>query len=235
MRLLPLFILCRPKWQICPSLSSVSSNEIPTLILIPYTRSNVNIRTSDWSTRTLKPYGHNLTHAHNHFTPAVTAMDSCFALIGAHQKPEKGAPFGRSFPVLGGVCSDRRSITCTRDAGAVPVRAGDVITLALIHAWPHSLRNSPVSEITLRHCYPGYQRFNFSRSAGIFGVGRRPRKGSGTQGTALPEILKSKVEDRNLIYTIQPTQKFNRDLYKLLTHNFRWVFIVLPNPRRLVY
>ena len=30
-------------------------------------------------------YGHYLTHAHNHITPAVAAMDSCFALIGAHQ------------------------------------------------------------------------------------------------------------------------------------------------------
>ena len=93
----------------------------------------------------------------------------------------------------------------------------------------HNRTHSEIhSEITLRHCYPGYQRFNFSRAAGIFGVGRRPRKVSGTHGTALPEILKSKVEDRNLIYSIQPTQKFNRDLYKLLTHNFRWVFIVLP-------
>ena len=26
-----------------------------------------------------------LTHAHNHITRAVAAMDSCFALVGAHQ------------------------------------------------------------------------------------------------------------------------------------------------------
>ena len=43
--------------------------------------------------------GHNLTHAHNHITPVVTAMDSCFALTGAHQKPKKGTPFGRSLLV----------------------------------------------------------------------------------------------------------------------------------------
>ena len=30
-------------------------------------------------------YGHYLTHAHNHINPAVAAMDSYFALIGAHQ------------------------------------------------------------------------------------------------------------------------------------------------------
>ena len=30
-------------------------------------------------------YGQYLTHAHNHITPAVAAMDSCFALVGAHQ------------------------------------------------------------------------------------------------------------------------------------------------------
>ena len=30
-------------------------------------------------------YGQYLRHAHNHITPAVAAMDSCFALIGAHQ------------------------------------------------------------------------------------------------------------------------------------------------------
>ena len=49
-----------------------------------------------------KPYSHNLTHAHNHITRAVTAMDSCFAPIGpigAHQKPKKGTPFGRSLLV----------------------------------------------------------------------------------------------------------------------------------------
>ena len=31
-------------------------------------------------------YGQYLTHAHNHITPAVVAMDSCFALFGAHQR-----------------------------------------------------------------------------------------------------------------------------------------------------
>ena len=30
-------------------------------------------------------YGQYPTHAHNHIAPAVAAMDSCFALIGAHQ------------------------------------------------------------------------------------------------------------------------------------------------------
>ena len=30
-------------------------------------------------------YGRYRTHAHNHITPAVAAMDSCLALIGAHQ------------------------------------------------------------------------------------------------------------------------------------------------------
>ena len=30
-------------------------------------------------------YGQYLIRAHNHITPAVTVMDSCFALIGAHQ------------------------------------------------------------------------------------------------------------------------------------------------------
>ena len=30
-------------------------------------------------------YGQYLTHAHNHITLAMTAMDSCFTLIGAHQ------------------------------------------------------------------------------------------------------------------------------------------------------
>ena len=30
-------------------------------------------------------YGQYLIRAHNHITPAVAAMDSCFALIGAHQ------------------------------------------------------------------------------------------------------------------------------------------------------
>ena len=30
-------------------------------------------------------YGQYLTHAHNHITWAVAAMDSCFALTGAHQ------------------------------------------------------------------------------------------------------------------------------------------------------
>ena len=30
-------------------------------------------------------YGHYLMHAHNHITPAVAAMYSYFALIGAHQ------------------------------------------------------------------------------------------------------------------------------------------------------
>ena len=30
-------------------------------------------------------YGQYLRHAHNHITPAVAAMDSCFALTGAHQ------------------------------------------------------------------------------------------------------------------------------------------------------
>ena len=29
--------------------------------------------------------GHYLTHAHNHITRAVAAMDSCFALVGANQ------------------------------------------------------------------------------------------------------------------------------------------------------
>ena len=29
-------------------------------------------------------YGQYLTHAHNHITTAVAAMDSCFALLGAH-------------------------------------------------------------------------------------------------------------------------------------------------------
>ena len=29
--------------------------------------------------------GQYLTHAHSHITRAVAAMDSCFALIGAHQ------------------------------------------------------------------------------------------------------------------------------------------------------
>ena len=31
-------------------------------------------------------YGQYLTHAHNHITPAVAAMDSCFALFGAYQR-----------------------------------------------------------------------------------------------------------------------------------------------------
>ena len=30
-------------------------------------------------------YGQYLTHAHNHIIPAVAAINSCFALIGAHQ------------------------------------------------------------------------------------------------------------------------------------------------------
>ena len=30
-------------------------------------------------------YGHYLTHAHSHITPALAAMDGCFALIEAHQ------------------------------------------------------------------------------------------------------------------------------------------------------
>ena len=30
-------------------------------------------------------YGHYLKHAHIHITPAVAVMDSCFALMGAHQ------------------------------------------------------------------------------------------------------------------------------------------------------
>ena len=30
-------------------------------------------------------YGQYLTHAHHHITPAGAAMDSCFAVIGAHQ------------------------------------------------------------------------------------------------------------------------------------------------------
>ena len=30
-------------------------------------------------------YGQYRTHAHNHITRAVAAMDSCFALVGAHQ------------------------------------------------------------------------------------------------------------------------------------------------------
>ena len=30
-------------------------------------------------------YAQYLTHAHNHITRAVAAMDSCFALVGAHQ------------------------------------------------------------------------------------------------------------------------------------------------------
>ena len=30
-------------------------------------------------------YGQYLTHVHNHITPAGAAMDSCFAVIGAHQ------------------------------------------------------------------------------------------------------------------------------------------------------
>ena len=30
-------------------------------------------------------YGHYLMHAHIHITPAVAVMDSCFALMGAHQ------------------------------------------------------------------------------------------------------------------------------------------------------
>ena len=30
-------------------------------------------------------YDQYLTHAHNHITRAVAAMDSCFALVGAHQ------------------------------------------------------------------------------------------------------------------------------------------------------
>ena len=30
-------------------------------------------------------YGQYLRHAHNHITPAVAAMNSCFALTGAHQ------------------------------------------------------------------------------------------------------------------------------------------------------
>ena len=30
-------------------------------------------------------YGQHLTHAHNHITRAVAAMDSYFVLIGAHQ------------------------------------------------------------------------------------------------------------------------------------------------------
>ena len=30
-------------------------------------------------------YGQYLTHTHNHITRAVAAMDSCFALVGAHQ------------------------------------------------------------------------------------------------------------------------------------------------------
>ena len=30
-------------------------------------------------------YSQYLTHAHNHITPAVAAMDSCFVLIRTHQ------------------------------------------------------------------------------------------------------------------------------------------------------
>ena len=33
----------------------------------------------------LPRYGQYLTHAHHHITPAGAAMDSCFAVIGAHQ------------------------------------------------------------------------------------------------------------------------------------------------------
>ena len=48
--------------------------------------------------------GHYLTHAHSHITLGVAAMDSCFALIRAHQHgiavvKDRGKPvFNRPFP-----------------------------------------------------------------------------------------------------------------------------------------
>ena len=46
------------------------------------------LQTTLISTETHVPspwYGQYRTHAHNHITRAVAAMDSCFALVGAHQ------------------------------------------------------------------------------------------------------------------------------------------------------
>ena len=37
-------------------------------------------------------YGQYLTHAHNHISPAVTAVDSCFVLIRNHQHDMRTAP-----------------------------------------------------------------------------------------------------------------------------------------------
>ena len=43
-------------------------------------------------------YGQYLTHAHNHITQAVAAMDSCFALIGAHQHGIAVGPMNGEIP-----------------------------------------------------------------------------------------------------------------------------------------
>ena len=63
------------------------SQNIPTLIS---TETHVP---SPW-------YGQYRTHAHNHITRAVAAMESCFALIGAHQVGSKGSRRAGLLPLL---------------------------------------------------------------------------------------------------------------------------------------
>ena len=45
-------------------------------------------------------YGHYLTHAHNHITPAVSAMKSCFVLIITHQLAQSQARGRLPIPLI---------------------------------------------------------------------------------------------------------------------------------------
>ena len=60
--------------------------------------------------------GQYLTHAHNHITRVVAAMDSCFALVGAHQHGIAVGSMDQDYPVY------IRPITAEASA-STPLRA----------------------------------------------------------------------------------------------------------------
>ena len=67
---------------------NLSFRECQLLLVVTLYVSGLVAASTNISTEAHAPtprYGHYLTHAHNHITPVVAAMDSCVAPIGAHQ------------------------------------------------------------------------------------------------------------------------------------------------------
>ena len=67
---------------------NLSFRECQLLLVVTLYVSGLVAASTNISTEAHVPtprYGHYLTHAHNHITPVVAAMDSCVAPIGAHQ------------------------------------------------------------------------------------------------------------------------------------------------------